>query len=383
MIQNSIIAFLSILAGIVSGMVFSRLFLMVVVKILSINIKYYVSPKCFLLSIIFFLITFIIICIQSLLYTSKLEISELLKENRRSEKKSVNKPFYAFLGISLIIGSFILMYLTIIKVIFKTHIGIVTLFMLVTLVGLYMWIGHFGSAVLFILKRKKNIYLKNMITLAEIQYRFRGFKNIIYILTLSAAACIYFIGLTFGSKILFPKNINFQFAYDVMYIETDNVNKLDSKKINKIINESNTPLIDKKDINYILTDMEFVNSKDRFWGHGITVISDLRASRLANKYIDVKKGSALQCISKKSSEYYTDKKNIRLRNKESNKVYTFNYAGVNITGQLININPYTQDNLIVLDAVDFKNVSKESNIKTKGIIHLFKFQETKKRRNFI
>ncbi len=270
------------------------------------------------------------------------------------------------------------MYLTIIKTIFERHVGMVGVFMAATLVGLYMCISYFSSALLFMAQKNKSSYFKNIINLKEVQYRFVSFKNILYILSLCTAMCIYFIGGSYANKILFSRNIDFEFPYDIMYIETDKINNLEQSKFYEIVNKSETPLIDKKDANFMLMDLNIINEKESFWSSGITVVSEVEASKLANKYINVEKGYALQCTYKKSSEYYTDKKHIKLKNRKNGEIYTFNYGGINITGFLFNRNGYITNTLIVLDEEDFNNILTKSNINIMGKVHLLKFKETEK-----
>ncbi|WP_027625252.1 FtsX-like permease family protein [Clostridium lundense] len=98
-IESSIIVLVSMIFGIIFGMIFSRLFFMIVIKIIGLNIEYSVSSICLFLSLSIFLGIFIVICVKALLYTNKLEISQLLKENKKSEKMGANKPLYAFICI--------------------------------------------------------------------------------------------------------------------------------------------------------------------------------------------------------------------------------------------------------------------------------------------
>lgn len=376
-LENVIIGLLSILLGIISGIIFSRIFFMIIIKIISLNIDYYINPICFILSIGIFAGIFIIICVQSLLYTKRLEISELLKENRKSEKMQSNKPMIGFIGVIMIIVSCILMYLTIVKAILERHVDMVGVFMLITLIGLYLCISYFSSALIFMIKNNSIKYLKNLINLKEIQYKFQGFKNIIYILSLSVMACIYFIGGAYSAKNLFPNTINMLYPYDIMYIEIDGINKIEQRKIDKIIEGSSTPLIDKKNIKFMLMDMEIVDKKESFWAKNVAIISESEANKLTGKIIDVQEGDALQCIYKKSSEYYTNKKNIKLRN-ENEEIYNLNYGGVNIVELLLNENQYINKSIIVLDERDYNNISAKNTIKSMGNVHLFKFNETKK-----
>lgn len=77
-VENSLIILMSLISGLIAGTVFSRLFFMVVTRILQLKgIKYILNYNSYVLSIGVFLLIYLIVLLLTKIYTNKLDIIEL------------------------------------------------------------------------------------------------------------------------------------------------------------------------------------------------------------------------------------------------------------------------------------------------------------------
>lgn len=105
--ENSLIWFFSLLTGLVSGTLFSRIFYYLISKIVDIKgINFTASIASYLYTIIFFTVIYILVILINFIVSSNYEIISLLKESRKADRNIISKPYLALIGIIIIGLSF-------------------------------------------------------------------------------------------------------------------------------------------------------------------------------------------------------------------------------------------------------------------------------------
>lgn len=282
-----------------------------------------------------------------------------------------------------VVASFILMHLTLTGVIFKNQLTIITVYILMCLVGLYLCISQFGSMIIHFSRRRKNGYYKNIISMTEINHKFNQYKKVLYVVSILSGAAIFFIGLTFSLYISTNDFIENRYPYDIMYVETSKENKLPEEELNKILNNGNTSLTESKSVNFIQMELyKIYNTKEyELFSRKTTIYSEKEVNKLLSKKIDVVKGHAI--TSKQNKEvnpWYEENEIIKLKDAKNNKTYKFDFQK-EIYGSLGNYNFNSRYDTvfgIILDDEDYNSLLKDNEICK---FHLFNFKQWKDTEN--
>lgn len=379
-VENSFVILISLISGLIAGTVFSRLFFMVVTRILQLKgIKYSLNYNSYALSTGVFLLIYMIVLLLTKVYTKKLEIIDLLKNSRKAEINKLKHPLIGLLGMASLVTSFILMYLTVTGVIFEKRPKIITVYIIICLVGLYLCISQFGSMIIHFSRKRKKGYYKNIISITEINHKFNQYKKVLYVVCILSSAAIFFIGLTFSLYISTNDFIENRYPYDIMYVETSKENKLPEEELNKILNSGKTSLLESKSVDFIQMELYKMNNmeENELFSRKITIYSEKEVNKLLAKKIDVVKGQAITSKqSKEVNSWYKGNEIIRLKDAKNKKTYKFDFQE-EIYGSLVNYDANSRYNTIsslILDDEDYNRILKDNEICK---FHLFNFKHWK------
>ena len=193
--ENVIIAMASIVSGIGIGALFSRLFQMLVTDILGIKpVGFYLDYRSFLGTIVLFVIIFVINIARSTRKLKNRDIKTMLMEARKSQgrKKGSSNAVLGILGIVLMLGSVVaLIYLCSKPKLLENPIFLIA-YMIVAFSGLYLAIAFGGNFILYAIK-KSRFYLKNLLSITEIHYRYRQNQTIIFVLSILITVTIFIV----------------------------------------------------------------------------------------------------------------------------------------------------------------------------------------------
>ncbi|AAK79486.1 putative ABC transport system permease protein [Clostridium acetobutylicum] len=216
MAENLIVAMLSILTGVLLGMLFSKLFFMAVSVILLLNseLPIVLSFKAVGITILCFLILF-----QGTEFFVSYKIKsnniiELLKGERKAKPVPKFSKKKAILAIILILSGYVM-------ALVSYQMIIVTMFIIlgVTIAGTYLLYSQFSVYLTNKLQNNKRVFYRgtNMITLAQIIYKLRDNAKILFTVsilsavTLTASASVYSFQKTIEKEMLlnYPQDIGF------------------------------------------------------------------------------------------------------------------------------------------------------------------------------
>ena len=244
--ENSLIWFFSLLTGLVSGTLFSRLFYFLISKIVDIKgITFSASFESYLYTIIFFTVIYILVILINFIVISKYEIISLLKASRKADKNLISKPYLAFIGILMIGLSFfdmIIHYTTGNSAVFIRSFSLCFL-------GIYLLISNLIWFISKILSKEK--YVENILFISDLKYTFGQSKNILFLITVLVSITIFFCSLAAS---LFSDSQKFATAYNpyhIAYTEVSDKNKLTDIQLNNIIKNGETQLDSYKSMEFI------------------------------------------------------------------------------------------------------------------------------------
>lgn len=343
--ENLLIAVSSMLTGLISGSVFGRLFFMIVTKILNLNVlAFSLSYKNYLLTTCSFIVIFIVVIIISKFTSSK---ANNISKSAFIKSKGSNYAYLAILGLSAVISAYMI-------ICFSKNNRLI-LSTILCFLGTYLLITCLGNLILWITKRKKSFYHRNLLTITEISYKFNQNKKIIFVLSILSCIAIYFIGLAYSSYIETPKEVNIENPYDLVYVENCN-SPVNLVNANDILNE--------RKLQFITLSLRSKSSK-------INIISQSQFNKFANKNIHVPDGQFVTLTSRNIPESSPWHKGSILLSDDFNNKYELSYS-YEIWQIIINPNVLNMHLLIINDG-DYANIIKNESsnfIKTYHAINL-------------
>lgn len=217
--ENLIVSFVSIISGLLLGILFSKLFFMAITVIMTLDIEvpFMISVKAVVITALSFIALFQGISFIVTFRIKNNNIAELLKGARVAQpvpKFSVAKTVIAISFIAIGYGMAVLSGMWIILTMFPV------LFFTVT--GTYFLFSQFSVFVTSKLKRNKKVFYNgtNMITLSQIIYKLKDNAKVLFIvsilgaITLTASASVYSVQQSIKAK------IQLGHPHDISFMET-------------------------------------------------------------------------------------------------------------------------------------------------------------------
>ncbi len=194
-IENTLIIAASLVAGLVPGILFSRLFFMVIIDMLGQDlVQYSLNVAEFAFAIGVFLSTFLFLTLWSNREVRKLELSDLLRYTRRTEATERKRPILVVAGCILILLAFTIKFNEIIYVPEDS-----VIFAILCFLGLYWIVTQLGPILLDAIREKKRLYHQNILGYSELIYKLTRSKTALYIMTILNTLIMYFVGTSFSA----------------------------------------------------------------------------------------------------------------------------------------------------------------------------------------
>lgn len=287
--EDMILSALSMLCGIITGTLFSKLVHMLINRIMDLKVPYSLSYKSFILTFCAFLIIFTIVILWGFVKTIKLNISKLLKEQRKTEYSGDgNQPL-------IILGTFMVVYLVVIAIwaINDRSIALnnkLTLSaILFGILGVYLLIVNLFPRLLCFIKKRKSFYNKNMIMLAEVKYSINKNGKLMFICAILCMFIIYSFSSTIGLFSIIDDIVDSSTTQDIEYIETAGINNFSENELSSLISKENLTLKGKEDIKCLFLNVDGINTDFKL---PIVAVSESSFNKLSKKKIQVPAGTA-------------------------------------------------------------------------------------------
>ncbi|PGS46071.1 FtsX-like permease family protein [Bacillus sp. AFS041924] len=244
-IENMIISFTATISGIITGLVFSKLFLEIIEKLLRLHsLPFYFPIKAILISLICFLILGMFVSLITSLFVKEKELLHLLKATKSTNSAPEFSKLIALFSVILLLAGYGLSYFVnqiyavftsgnlignswIYWIISKGGIfaGFVLEKLILIIIGIvvvatYLIFSQFIVFVIDLLKKKKFFYFRNvnLIWISNLFYRIRDNARMYFIITITSTASLILSGasLTFWSNTLsdIEKRYPLTFSYE-------------------------------------------------------------------------------------------------------------------------------------------------------------------------
>lgn len=363
-IENSLIAVFSLLIGIVTGNVFSKVFYKITIMLTKIkDVPYSINSKSYLYTIGFFIAIYAVVITKASIATIRYNIVTLLKSNRRKEKNLLNGPVWSVIGIVLVC-------IAILDMNFNYNINssfILIRSLSVCFLGVFLIITNTDFLISIVNGFFPKKRLKNVIFITNLKYTLGCTKKILFLITLLTSITILFgsFGLDFikvSKKYAIMNN-----PYHMAYAEVLGKNKIPQDLLNNILKESKTPLT-------TLKKLEFIKEP---YPYSLSLLSDKNLNYNLHTNIKVKKGhfiSLFQIINNDGYLHDTNEKN-KIEFVVNNRKFNYNIQG-SLKEVLFGTIPIVEsERVYILNDNDFK-VLKENEVHNRiGTITLMNFKD--------
>ncbi|MBX4259288.1 ABC transporter permease [Clostridium estertheticum] len=294
-IENILILFASLITGIIVGTLFSRLFYMVIGKILWIdNFRPNLNIKTYAMCLVIALIIFLINSIFQLIFVGRLSIMELIKSSSKAE---IGKGNFIIGTISLIalITALYLFPKIVNQEIFIGSESSILIIIIITIIAPYFVIGSLISMVNRVLVNFKKTYNNNLLVLSSMQHKFASYKSIIYLVLILASAAITLISMTYSMYGTIEKNVNIMYPYDFAFIENTKLNKISDQQLKNIVKANGGEIKQHKLLENIdIMDYRSYEGKVTAYGRNTSIISQSNYNNHMGTNISVNKGELVQ-----------------------------------------------------------------------------------------
>ncbi|MFS0782557.1 ABC transporter permease [Bacillus sp. 1P06AnD] len=224
LLENLTLFIMSLLSGLVFGVVFSKLFFV------ALNHQLPYNPVVFELPLIAFITTAIVFFLINLcnflfiqFYIRRTSIIDILKASQTNEKQKGN----ILLGLIALCLFFWALFTLGRSSSEEADIWLRVRFAIL-LAAPYFIYGSLISLILKVAKPFKKFYHTNMLILGNLSQRFGTFKKTLYLVSVLMTSAIFFVGLFYSSYVSSVPKINKYFPYDVSYVETALYNKTET-----------------------------------------------------------------------------------------------------------------------------------------------------------
>ncbi|NKE04136.1 ABC transporter permease [Mesobacillus selenatarsenatis] len=232
-LENGVIAILSILTGILAGAIFSRLFFMILMNLIELKgVPFHFSAKMFVFTIGAFLAVFLLAVGKSLFQTLRSSLVLSIKSNRFAETLKMRSPLIGGFGLLLMAGSLLILYFT-----YEDSSGsFLPLWTLAMFLGLYISLNQSASFFISFAKKFPGFYYRRLLFLSSLDYKFKQLTSIIMLVTVMIMITIFYSTLLLTFYKASEKDAVENNPYDVAFYQTDTKNTVSDKELNRLFN---------------------------------------------------------------------------------------------------------------------------------------------------
>ncbi|MEK5204337.1 ABC transporter permease [Bacillus sp. FSL R10-2789] len=224
--ENMLIGILSIFFGMQFGFVFSQFFLLVTAKITHLpGIYLYIPTNAFILTTIVFLGLFIAVSAFTPMLVRTKKAVHLLKTNNVKQKERKPSISISLFGAICLLGGYILAVNPKYFFSINPQVGVIymvsSIFVIPALVtiGTYFFFSQISFLLIYILKKRRNFYMKriNMLWISDLASRIRTNINMLFIVAMLSTIAFTMITFLYGfgkfTKLDVTRSSPFPFSY--------------------------------------------------------------------------------------------------------------------------------------------------------------------------
>ncbi|MCB2288429.1 ABC transporter permease [Clostridium sp. CS001] len=215
-IENIIINAIATLSGIIIGLVFSKIYLVVIERLLRLNsLSFYFPIKAIVITFASFVLLGVFVSFFTSSIIREKEVLKLLKATKAPKTEPKTSIFLAVLGFSMLILGYYITLTASKQNLDKIILPVVAMVIFAT----YLLFSHLSVFSIRLLKKNRRLYLKktNLLLISNLFYKIKDNSRMFFLIAITSTVAFTFIGTSFA----FWKNtlgdIEKRYPYDFTY----------------------------------------------------------------------------------------------------------------------------------------------------------------------
>ncbi|MEA3322487.1 MAG: ABC transporter permease [Bacillota bacterium] len=359
LMENALIAVASIVTGIVSGMVFSRLLFLLFINLAGLGeIPFNLSVEMFIYSIFSYLCIFLFSVLITLYLTLTRTLSQSMKSDRVADTIKHGSPLFGLLGILMVSGSAVVLYCTFsIPSMSQDAGGYLLMSTLGILMGLYVALSQGMSFFMKLARKHKPYYYNELITLSSLEYKFKQLTAIMLLVTIMSMVTIFFSTTILIISSMGEQQVMDNHPYDIAYVETETKNKLSKEELYEIVNEPENPVKKYDTVEMYIYYQDDPYMDDAYYNHTFMPVSDFNKIMGTNEALN--KEQFIDWINmdpKATSGDSIYDNGLEFKDGEDRFKYSLKKT---IIDKHLNLHRYTNYSILVVNDTVFQQLSKD------------------------
>lgn len=349
-IEVIILGSVSLILGLVFGVIFQKAFLMLLTKVaaMSVEVKFYLSITAIAITTVAFILIFSLSAIKGFTDIVKSKLIDLINAEKQEDKLLRTKYLTGILAVILIaIG-----YKFSDKILTSDFFVNGNIVMICIILGTFLLFGSFLSLVIkFLINNKRILYKEtNLISISNIAYRIRYNYRTLACIAIIVAATITSIAASFSIQYLLVSTTKIAYPYSFSYSNTGS--KVDEKVLD-IIDKSNHDVLLNIKTKYLVFDSRRGSKFSKLY----PVVKLSEFNRIINS-LDVNKKSAVlnsgKAVKNGTAIMVASSNDLGLKNNQALNMYGLNVK-VKSTINAPLLGARFENNTIVLSDSDYNN----------------------------
>lgn len=361
LIENCIIAAISLISGLVLGTLISFAFYFIIQDVIGVSqLHWYFNLDSYKITVILYIATILFTLMTGILGFVKMQITDLIKEKFMPEKKGRPHPCIFAAGLVLIIISILIMVTR-----FNGYINIWLISLAMMFAGFYLVITHAETVEHYFIKIISHYRERHIIEMAFIRQHNKSHSIITMAAALLIGFCIFFAGFCTDSYFSLMHNAITYSPYDMVYCQLFSMNKVKDSEVKSLLNENGISVNAVKQLDYLR-------------GRAFNLLPVSEVNKNLNRHYQIPVHKFLTVFQFAQDDGYEHEM-------ESPKTVCFDCSGKTIELQmagsdvkiLFNDNPTFADKTLILNDEDYNKLASGSRDFWAGIIKLYSFDSWK------
>ncbi|MBU5484486.1 FtsX-like permease family protein [Clostridium sp. MSJ-11] len=256
--EGFILGLLGVIGGIILGFIFSKLLMMLLVRLMGIDIIIHLNfnLKAIIQTFLVFFAITVILSIENYMVIKKIPLVRLFKKEKEVDSLAKISVVKGILGILLITVGYG------ISLSSKTTVGrldLLIIILVIVIIGTKLFYKSALPLLLKGLKKFQNFYFKgsNMISLSEIAYKVKSNADILTTVTILIAVCVTALGTTSSFYYDFQKTMSEKYKFSNIIVQSSDTIK---NEVDNVLKDYNEEILFNDNIEFKLVKGSYVNT---------------------------------------------------------------------------------------------------------------------------
>ncbi len=239
MVESLIISFLSLVFGLLTGGVFSRLFFLIFSFYSKMDHDFYnLSFRMLKHTAFIYLFIFWIIVIISIVQIKKSSLLQSIQSDKEIDNIKPEVAHFGLVGLIMLFVSIIGLFLT-----YETYDNLLMLWALMTFLGLYILLSGIISFLLSILRKNPKLYYRSILLFSSLEQKQKKVASIITLTCMMIMVTTLYCTITLSVAREEYERIQRFYTSDVAFLETELTNNITEEKLSQLFENEGTSVV--------------------------------------------------------------------------------------------------------------------------------------------